>query len=66
MRIFLHNKEIIIENSCTLSEFFKSQEIISGNYAVAVNKKFIAKADYAHTVLNHQDQITIIRPMQGG
>ncbi|HEV2613106.1 MAG TPA: sulfur carrier protein ThiS [Gammaproteobacteria bacterium] len=66
INIFLNGEAIILEKHCTLGDFLKIQSKISGNYAVALNKKFIARADYEHTVLNNQDHITIIRPMQGG
>jgi len=38
----------------------------SHNYAVAVNRQFVARSQYAQTILKEQDQIDIIQPMQGG
>ena len=66
MKVFLNKKEMIIEDGCTLGEFLKSQEYISGSYAIALNKNFIARNNYDETILNNQDHIAIIRPMQGG
>ncbi|HRE31608.1 MAG TPA: sulfur carrier protein ThiS [Candidatus Berkiella sp.] len=35
-------------------------------YAIAVNGKFLAKAQYAHYQLKQGDEIAVLTPMQGG
>ncbi|MEE9447710.1 MAG: sulfur carrier protein ThiS [Arenicellales bacterium] len=34
--------------------------------AVAINQVFVAKSDYAHTILNSGDEIDIVQPISGG
>lgn len=35
-------------------------------YAVAVNGKFVSKAQYAHYLLQAEDVVAVLTPMQGG
>ena len=39
---------------------------IEGAFALALNENFIPKSQYADTLLNENDRIEIVAPMQGG
>lgn len=39
---------------------------IEGAFALALNENFVPKSQYADTILNENDRIEIVAPMQGG
>lgn len=39
---------------------------IEGAFALALNENFVPKSQYADTLLNENDHIEIVAPMQGG
>jgi thiamine biosynthesis protein ThiS len=66
MRIRLNGQEISISAPCTLQEFINKHIDTDGAYALALNRSFVAKVNYAQVILQEQDQIDTIFPMQGG
>lgn len=49
-----------------LAEILQNNGFATGNFAVAINRKFIPRSTYAQTEINDGDQIDIVTPMQGG
>ena len=43
-----------------------AQESPSLPFAIAVNDQFVAKSDYAATILSEGDRVEILSPMSGG
>ena len=39
---------------------------IEGAFALALNENFVPKSQYADTLINENDRIEIVAPMQGG
>lgn len=39
---------------------------IEGAFALALNENFVPKSQYANTLVNENDRIEIVSPMQGG
>ncbi|MBE0493477.1 MAG: sulfur carrier protein ThiS [Thiomicrospira sp.] len=39
---------------------------IEGAFALALNQNFVPKSQYANTLINENDRIEIVAPMQGG
>lgn len=39
---------------------------IDGAFALALNEHFVAKSQYANTLIAENDRIEIVAPMQGG
>ena len=62
--IYLNTQRIELQKPCSLIDILHNH--IDGNFAIAVNRKFIAKAHYANYILQDGDQIEMITPMQGG
>lgn len=51
---------------CSLQTVLLERVPSSQQFSVAVNHSFVMRADYANTILQANDQIDIIQPMQGG
>lgn len=65
MQIIVNDEVLDIETGMTLARFiewFKQ----TGNFAVAVNMEFVPRSLYAETVLQENDKLEIVQPMQGG
>ncbi len=60
------NQQVVIINEDAMLESVLATQPLPRVFAVAVNKRFVAKGDYAHYRLGHQDVIAILTPMQGG
>lgn len=60
------NQQVILTNKNEVLEKVLATQVLPKVFAVAVNKRFVAKSDYAHYRLCHQDVIDILTPMQGG
>ena len=66
MTVTWNDSEIQLEQPCTLLEFIQKYINVSGCYAIAINRQFVAKNNYEKTQLSDRDHITMITPMQGG
>lgn len=60
------NQQVILTNEDESLENILATQQLPKVFAVAVNKQFVAKSDYALYRLCHQDVIAILTPMQGG
>lgn len=66
MHIQLNNKPIKLQNSISIEELIKSQEISSKGIAVAVNSSIVLKTEWQTTFVKENDNIIIITATQGG
>ena len=66
MKIKLNDHEYVIDENETLQSFLQKQALPHQGFAVAVNKKFVARAHYGTTQLQEHDHVQIMMPMQGG
>lgn len=64
--IHLNNEPITVKTSMNLHDFLIHHVSAESGYAVALNRRFIAKSEYAKTLLQPADQIELVRAMQGG
>lgn len=62
----IFNQQVMMINEDEVLKNFLTSQALPLVFAVAVNKKFVAKEDYAHYRLCHQDAVAILTPMQGG
>ena len=58
------NAELPVELS--LAQAIVQWGYSEGPFAVALNERFVARSDYAGTVLSNGDHIDIVSPIQGG
>jgi len=66
VKIKLNNAEIETADECNLQSVLDASGYLDGNFAVALNKNFIPKANYRNISIYAGDEIIIIQPMQGG
>ena len=66
MKIKLNNCEIETTDECNLQSVLDQSGYLTGNFAVALNGKFIPKASYQHCSIQAGDEVILIQPMQGG
>lgn len=64
--ICLADEIITIEKNVPLSELLTQKNYVNKGFAIALNGKFIPTAHYKTTILQENDKIEIIVPMQGG
>lgn len=64
--VYFHQEPVHLEAPVYISDFLQQYLTESSNFALMLNQYFIAKKDYATTLLQAQDRIELIRPMQGG
>ena len=62
----LNNETITLASTLLLKDALNHWGYQDGPYAVAINQTFIPKSRYSMTVLNNNDHIEIVSPMQGG
>lgn len=63
----LFNRQIIsISDNTTVATLLQEHNKISGVFAVAVNRKFIAREQYEYVVLQIKDEVDVVSPIQGG
>ncbi|KTD64086.1 sulfur carrier protein ThiS [Legionella spiritensis] len=64
--IYLNDKAQRIEPSQSLHNLLMQNSYTDSYFAVAINNKLVARANYKDTMLNDCDRVDIIVPMQGG
>lgn len=62
----LRDAIIKIKHNTTLSQLLMKEGVSQQYHAVALNRQFIAAQNYSSTLLQENDRIDIIIPMQGG
>lgn len=65
MEIYFNSERVAVNESISLQEVLQ-MKVITGSFAVAVNRKFIARGQYAQVMINEGDSIDVVFPMQGG
>lgn len=66
MQVLVNGKELEIAQAKTVSDLLQELGYAQGSVAVAKNGEFLARKDYASTVLEDKVDLEILLPMQGG
>ncbi|HHT0592614.1 TPA: sulfur carrier protein ThiS [Legionella anisa] len=66
MIIYVNDKPLTLDTSCTLQEMLAQREEIAAHVAIAINNQFVPKSMFSSTILCEGDRIDLIVPMQGG
>lgn len=64
--VYVGKTEVSIADPISLQDFLLKQGYTQSYFAVALNSQFVPRDQYSKQLLNHQDVIDIITPMQGG
>jgi len=66
INIFVNKQINILEENTTLLQLIEKINFTHECYAIALNKNFIPRSEYAQIFLQEQDRVDIVTPMQGG
>lgn len=66
MQIILNGEALRLNKTVTLARFLEAQGYGDMRVAVAVNGTFVPKSKHDDTILNADDKVEIVAPMQGG
>ncbi len=66
MTINVNNRTQTISENSTVEKLLQQLNIASNGIAVAVNNEIVSKEKWNDTILNNNDQLTIIQATQGG
>ena len=66
INIFVNKQINSFEENTTLLQLIEKINFTHECYAIALNKNFIPRSQYAQTILQEKDSIDIVTPMQGG
>ncbi|HAT1850138.1 TPA: sulfur carrier protein ThiS [Legionella pneumophila] len=66
INVYLNDKIYNIESSLSLSVFLKQLNYTQQHFAVAINNHHVSHKAYETTILQANDCIDILFPMQGG
>ena len=66
IRIRINDEVILINKQCSLTELLIQQNYLENNFAVALNRHFVARDHYASTFFKEDDIIELVEAMQGG
>lgn len=64
--VFLNNKSQLVENGKTLYDFLMQHHQLKPYVAVIVNNNLVARRVFKTTLLQPNDCVDILIPMQGG
>lgn len=64
--IFINSQITELPTGCSLDTALALSGHNQPYCAVAVNKTFVPKSEYPHTVLHKDDSVEVLAPMQGG
>ncbi len=64
--IKLNGETKTLEENLSLQQAIDSWNIETQSFAVAVNEDFIPKSNYNSTLLQANDEVELLIPMQGG
>jgi sulfur carrier protein len=64
--LFINDEPMAVAAKQTLADVLWLLEQRPNKFAVAVNGQFIAKSAYQTTVLQSNDRVELVIPMQGG
>jgi sulfur carrier protein len=67
MRIYLNDQETEAQAGQTIEALLQQCEVDSGQrIAIAVNENVISRSEWSQHVLNEDDRVLMIAPIQGG
>ena len=66
IKVMLNSQEIEICKASNLEEILQEWGCYSKSNAVAINQHFVPQHQYTNTILQANDKIDIVAPMQGG
>ena len=66
MRIVVNGKPYELAVGTTVAAWLAAPGRPPGPVAVALNRRFVSRAQYATTVLHDGDEVECVAPMQGG
>lgn len=66
MKIILNGETLTLEKPSSINDLLEQKGYNGKLIAVAVNNDFLPKSAYATTILQDNDKIEIVAPMQGG
>ncbi len=66
MQVILNNEKITVDNLISLDAFLNIHGYAESKIAVAINYCLIPRSDYRSCIIQPNDIIDIIIPMQGG
>lgn len=66
MKIYINNDVYDINSATTLKKFIENLDWINASCAIAVNKSFVSRDSYEKYILQDQDHVDVVSPMQGG
>ena len=66
MLIYINAIKTEIDQELTVATLLEQLDYTKDTFSVAINATFIARASYATTILQEQDNIDIVSAMQGG
>jgi sulfur carrier protein len=70
MKLFINGQSIAIETEeatllVALQHYLTPEQQLQ-SFAIALNGDFVGKADYQRTLVNQEDSIDVLFPIQGG
>ncbi|MBF0286645.1 MAG: sulfur carrier protein ThiS [SAR324 cluster bacterium] len=67
MDLYINEEKIIVQSPCTVEQLLIEIKKNTSKYlALAINEAIVPQAAWKEKLLEHNDQITIITPTQGG
>lgn len=66
MKLLINGEKKEVSETRRLTELLKELNYEGQNFAVAINRQFIPRAEYEKTSLQDSDEIEILMPLQGG
>lgn len=67
MKLYLNQKELNVDSEpITVDGLLNANQLPSKGIAVAVNNKVVRKTNWASTILNEGDSVTVITAVCGG
>ena len=66
MIIYLNGQQQTLAKNTSLLQALTDWQYSPSSFAIAINESFVPSSQYQHTVIQPNDRIEIVSPMQGG
>ncbi|VAY02487.1 Sulfur carrier protein ThiS [Arsenophonus endosymbiont of Aleurodicus dispersus] len=66
MHITLNDQQMALNGTITIAQLFDHLKINKLGIAIAINQIIIAREDWNHHYINHQDKILLFQAIAGG
>ncbi|MDF1756713.1 MAG: sulfur carrier protein ThiS [Legionellaceae bacterium] len=66
IKIYFNNQEQQVSQGMSIQDLLMQNNHNESHFAVAINNKIIHKVDYNLTLMQTNDRVDILIPMQGG